>query len=211
MLYKNKYGVEFTRTDYKKRSVVKVKSENGYLLRAYRMNNLPFYENKYLSWANLDMCNGWQHDETYIIKAINAGTKPCGTINIYTKHNNAKEIADALISLNLNKETHCFVAGANWEMYPGGFNHIYYIIPLRKTLADYFDLNEIREAYQAQGVYFSEKEWDKVMYYANSHLEDLYWNGELDLINPVTDEQIVITGLAFGYPLESTASIILGY
>lgn len=26
------------------------------------MNNVPFYEHKYLSWQNLDHCNGWNHD-----------------------------------------------------------------------------------------------------------------------------------------------------
>lgn len=55
ILNENIYGIRMIRTDMKKRSRVDVVNKNGFKLHTYRMNNVPFYEHKYLSWQNIWM------------------------------------------------------------------------------------------------------------------------------------------------------------
>lgn len=211
-IYTNPCGIMFNRYDYKERSAVKVQSENGTTLMTYRMNNTPFYVNKYLSWENLDMCNGWRHDEAYTLKAICNGTKPAGSINFETQNPDEFEAAAVLSKINIPAthrfvEKDCFVYPKAY--YPeGGANWIFYILP-EMSINELFDMDEIKEAYLKHTWGYIEKYnvWEKVMDLANIKLTALPY----DLMSPDTDAELIITGLAFGYPIESTASLILGY
>lgn len=62
------------------RGKVRVLNEMNHTIRTYRFNNLPFYEHPLLSWANLDCCDGWDHDEEYLLTAVQEGKKPVADI-----------------------------------------------------------------------------------------------------------------------------------
>ena len=74
LLHSNTYGIDMVRIDAKKRSKVCVCNKTGKTIRTYRMNNVPFYEHQYLSWANLDCCNGWAYDDEYLYSAVTERT-----------------------------------------------------------------------------------------------------------------------------------------
>ena len=60
-------GIQFVREDYKKRSAVKVKNGRKTVC-VYHMNNIPFFQNDYLSWENLNCCGGWKFDDKELLK-----------------------------------------------------------------------------------------------------------------------------------------------
>lgn len=59
VLNENSWGIRLVKTDLKKRSRVDVVNKYGEKLATYRFNNIPLYENQYMSWQNLDCCDGW--------------------------------------------------------------------------------------------------------------------------------------------------------
>ena len=207
-LHRNEYGVEINRYDYAKRSAIKVQDEKFGTMMTYRINNIPLYEHKYLSWANLDMCNGWRHNEAHIIENINNGTKVAGSVTVDTKHDDFKEAEAELKKLGLKSKDHAYAFFNKWYVqWSGGYWHwIFFVIP-ETRLADYFDMDEIREAYERQGVAFSDREWRKMNEYANEYIKALPY----EYMSPQKDIELVTTGLLFGYPIETTASLLLGY
>lgn len=207
-LHKNEYGIEINRYDYTKRSAVKVQDPNYGTMMTYRMNNIQFYEHPYLSWENLDMCNGWRHNEDHIVELINNNQKIAGSVTVDTDHDDIKEAETELKKLGLNSESHAYMFFKKWRIaLVGGYWHwIFYIIPDAR-IADYFDMDEIRNAYELQGVAFSDSEWRSVVRYANEQIKAMPY----EFMHPQTDTELVITGLLFGYPIESTASLLLGY
>lgn len=201
-VYENKYGIQFNRYDFKKRSVIKVESKYGMIME-YRFNNRPLYEHKLLSWANLDMCNGWTHDEDYIPYAINNGTKLCGTVNATTNTPDIREAMEQISAMGLEGKN-ILPYKEPWKMYDGKWNWIFKVYS-KGCLADYFDLDEIRAVYATRNdLMIDDRDWADFTDLAYYELAEL----PFDLINPVTDAELVATGLAFGYPIESTSWLI---
>lgn len=212
-LYKSRY-VEFNRYDFKERTQVKVQN-NGYNLRVYRAYNIPFYEHQYMSWANLDMCGGWAHDEVNVLKNIKKEQKLAGT---YSLTCDTKELIGGCVE-EINKRmgfTSEFLSEAvmfePWETYD---HRWVYVIGFARNgkLSDYFNYQEISRAYGRQGINFTAKESVSIQKMMNMEISELMFrnpNG-YDPINPRGDDECVITGMLFGYPLESTASFIMGF
>ena len=185
ILHKNSKGITMTREDKVKRSCVKVAS-HGCTFRTYRFNNIPFYEHPLLSWANLDCCNGWVYDKDYLLTAVQEGKKP---------------VADIFLS-----ELPSITTSSTIDVWhdPEKKNHM--IIALHGCLADFFDLDEIVEAYRKQNVIIDIADLEP---YTHTPLITLFqynfW------VNPRNVAEWVITGLGLGYPIESTASILHGF
>ena len=206
ILNRNNQGVSIVRHDYKQRSAVKVKGPVNNTIMTYRMNNIPDYKHPLLSWSNLDLCGGWAYDEADIIKNINAGKKLCGTICIDTEHDSQEELEEAVKALKI-KDTHGCALIYKWQLpYSGQWHWVFLVAPEGK-LADHFNLDEIRAAYEAQNVPFSDDEWSLVERLANDRMVGLPYNP----IHPEAEAELVITGLLFGYPIESTASLLWGF
>ena len=135
ILHENSKGVTMTREDKVKRSCVKV-AKDGCTFRTYRFNNIPFYEHPLLSWANLDCCNGWIYDEDYLLIAVQEGKKPVADIVL-------SELPDITASPTID-------VWYDPEPVWNGMKHM--IIARHGCLADFFDLDEIVEAYRKQDV-----------------------------------------------------------
>lgn len=206
MLNRNSHGVTMERKDYTKRSVVDVRSCNGkYLLRKYRFNNVPFFEHKYLSWANLDNCGGWSCDNNEL-DLIRQGRKL-----VAEKHYiiDADESIDDVLKYIALPRTFTVNVVSVWDWGNGRKNYGV-VFASRASLAECFDFNEVIEAYKAHGIVLSPSETIQLSKAFTPPIS-AYIKAGYKITDPITDVDLIITGLMLGYPIESTASIIMGY
>ena len=191
-LYKNPRGIEFERTDYKKRSKVKVHN-SGYNIRTYRFNNVECFESPYISWANLDCCGGWMTTDEYISTAVQNGQKLFAQI-VHEKDTEFVVADDVVI----NTAPHSRLA-----------NYRETHISRKGRISDYYDLDAVFDHYVRLGIGLTSAEESLIREYCDAEIAS-YATEEapFDYNNIRTIEQLVANGLLLGYPLESTASII---
>ena len=150
ILNENIYGIRMIRTDLKKRSRVDVINKNGDTLHTYRMNNVPFYENKYLSWQNLDHCNGWIHDKKYLDTAVQKELKLVAgiSIDIDDEGEIQAKLDEVRETLDLSKED----VALEKVIHNGSHKWMNVVIARKGSLSDFYDMKEIVQAYLRQGV-----------------------------------------------------------
>ena len=257
ILYKNENeNIIVTRTDFKKRSVIDVRTNNNpsHSIRKYRINNIPLYQHQYLSWQNLvNMCQ----DTPYLYTAVQNKTKlvsdfildydikdDCPDLkSLYFKdfkeyQLQCNEYIKKYISDYKKKAMKCINAecgninndSENIYLNPW-FNTslcsekgictinssiiFHYLIIRNGTLSDFYNWDEILEVYKSQGCdlkeLLSKSEFNE--------LKDVFYNMKLadmclsyfNVVSNDLDSEFILTGLLLGYPIESTASILLGY
>ena len=194
VLHENSKGICIVREDYKNRSKVNVIGFDGTPIRTYRFNNVPEYKHPYLSWENLDHCGGWASDDSYLLSAVQDGKKPaaqCVAIN--------EPVPE--IEPGNNIETY-YTTEQIYDNYTR--NQVY--ITRTCSLKDIFDIDSIIDAYKKHDVLLDREE---LMPYMEKPIMDLMKEGLW--LNADSDNELVITGLMLGYPIESTASILCGY
>lgn len=207
VLAKNSKGIKAVRVDYKQRSAVKVQALDGSTIRTYRMNNIADYKHPMMSWNNLLMCGGWASDNLDGIKAVNRGSKPICTVIVRTKDNDTKQMEAEADKLGLKQKGYGFMVLLEpWHLWNGEWNWVLAAVPEDTTLNDLYDLDEIREAYEAQGIVFLDEDWRRTENFAKMQLVELVSGYEI--MSPTDYMELVTTGMLFGYPIESTASII---
>lgn len=195
VLFTNPLGIVFERIDYKHRSKVKVHN-NGYNLRTYRFNNIECFESPFISWENLDQCGGWRTDDTYLKTAVQNVTKLFAGI---IEHKDYRfESSDEVVIL---AKDHGWIDNYNET-------HI-----CRKgTLSEYYNLEAVFGHYSRLGIIFSSREEAEIREYCNIELSVFATEqAPFDYKDACLKEELVVTGLLLGYPLESTASIMEGF
>lgn len=192
VLFRNPLGITIERTDYAKRSKVRVHN-NGYGLMTYRFNNVAEFESPYISWANLDQCGGWATSEAYLNTAVQRGHKLFAQIPHFV-HIEFERSDEVVIT-----------TGVNHRIGRGYLTHI-----CRKgSLADYYDLAAVREHYSRLGVVLTDNEWIDVLLHCSLELSTFGTvDAPFDYVHASTAVELIVTGLLLGYPLESTASLI---
>ena len=79
ILHENSHGIKIERTDFKRRSQVKVisyRDDDQHTHRTYRFNKTSnSFSSPFMSWENLDCCGGWAFDEKYLTHAVQDGKK----------------------------------------------------------------------------------------------------------------------------------------
>jgi len=175
--------------------IVKNKDEEGYIHNSYRFKNTKVsYESPYISWENLNQCNGWQASENYIKTAVQTGKKICALIVVNTH----EELQDYINGL----PDEC---GLYWEKHN---LHFYRFWIYRKgCLLDFYDIEKVLGLYNEHGFHFRT---DVIHKYASMQIEDIVKS--LLNVNPMEVflevEEFVIKGLMYGYPIESTVSLL---
>ena len=192
ILFTNPLGFTFERTDYKTRSKVKV-SNQGYNLRTYRFNNVECFESPYISWQNLDQCNGWRTNSEYLYTAVQNGTKLFAGI-VHTDDVRF-DITDDIV---VDTRKHGWLE-----------NHSYTHICRKGCLSDYYSLDDVFAHYSRLGISLTVDETALIREYCSVELS-VFGTDEapFDYLNIDSIESAVVTGLLLGYPLESTASIL---
>jgi hypothetical protein len=194
-------GIVFVRTDTAKTSRVTVKHESErYVFRVYKFPNVPnTLQSPFISWANLNCCNGWRYDESYLLTAVQEGKKLCAGITFNAEH----ELAAYLDGLNDEYPRFCEPPRKNHTGY------WYYVDVTRKgCIGDYIDIAAVCELYPALGI--QRLDFGKISELAAApmlHLLD--GTVPFDYGNPKSDEEYVVTGLLLGYLVESTAALLL--
>lgn len=207
LLHKNSAGIEIVRIDMKKRSKVCIYgfyNEKRYTIRTYRMNNIPFYKHQYLSWDNLDCCNGWTYDEEYLYTAVQKNKKLIADITFNTTGPDedkekamakAKELVPDIADPKLN----AILKPGHINYYKNRYWHLALIA--EGCLNDYFNLAELCTAYSLQG--FDIFQWyNELKQIFSMKLTEVY--SKRDFFNPISFVDCIIVGLCFGYPIEST-------
>lgn len=155
-------------------------------------------QSPYLSWYNLICCSnnyGPIPKIEYMNTSVQNGKKLAATVY----PNDVTEYM-AMISDSGEKGYYC---------YPYHTREYEYLLYVSKkgTLADYFDYAEVKSVYQESGV---ELNWEKIEHYFAQELS--YFGNEevcdIQLHNGACPEDLMITGLLMGYPIESTIALI---
>ncbi len=213
VLHTNKYGIRIIRIDSKHRTKIRVESADGKTVyRIYRCNNLPFYEHQYLSWANLDCCNGWKYDDSYLYTAVQKGLKLVSGISI--TEGTEKPIDEDEIHHRIEQLIHPHDSSRE-DYYiseileNGPYRFINVEIIRRGTLADFYDIDEIIDVYKTHDILV---DINTLYIYFKVELSDLFTGkfNEYEYPNPSTLVECIVTGLGLGYPIESTVGFIQG-
>lgn len=195
VLNENIHGIKMIRTDFVKRSKVSVVFPSGYVIHSYRFNNIPdTFDSPYISWANLDCCNGWTYDEEYLKRSVYEGKKLYA--GIYEAY--SSEMLPSVPGILAGK-----------EIDPNN-PHSNSFVCREGCLADYYDLNAVFEHYKKLGIVLSPASQYKIKNicayricdFANRETAPYNYGYSFDAV------QLICTGLLLGYPLESTASLI---
>lgn len=219
ILHENSRGVKIERTDFKRRSQVKVISyhdDGQYTHRTYRFNNISeSFSSPFLSWENLDCCGGWDFDEEYLTHAVQDGKKLYAgiTISLQDKYSpNAPTYEKAAADLQqLQKSLPPEICAGIDEHFPrDGWFRTY--ICRRGTIKDFFDLDTVFLFYESLGVSVSEHVKSTVHQYCDIEMSGFASvSAPYKYHNANSQAELITTGLLLGYPIESTASLITGY
>jgi hypothetical protein len=192
----------FVRSDTAKTSKGTVRNDTGrFIHRSYRFRNIPadLFQSPYISWTNLNCCNGWSFDKSYLLTAVQEGKKLCAGIT--TTDENAFRAYFASLS-----DEYPYFCPPPTRNGPHTFYHIE--VTRQGSIADYIDISAARETYSALGIDFLD--FKIISEYATKPMIQLL-DGTVDFnyANPKGNEQLAVTGLLLGYPLESTAALLL--
>ncbi len=205
ILNENIYGIRMIRKDMKNRSRVDVVNKDGVTLHTYRMNNVLFYEHKYLSWQNLDHCNGWNHDEEYLNTAVQKDLKLVEgiSIDIDDESEIQAKLDEVRETLDLSRED----AALENVLHNGPRKWMNVVIARKGSLSDFYDMKEIVQAYLNQGIEIDENSLED---YFKVELGELFtgkYKG-FDYANLKSKTECVVCGLGLGYPILSCVSVI---
>lgn len=209
IVHENSFGIQAIRYDYKNSSRVDYVKE-GFKFRSYFFDKVtPVYESPYLSWANLDCCGGWAYDESYLQTAVQSGKKLYAGMFFYiSQYGSIAKTKDAVSEFLENIPSDC-VGGL--EEQPIGIALSFYVCR-KGSLSDYFNLNEVLDYYERLGVLIDDTIRSTVQKLASIEISKFATkDAPFDYSEAYDTASLIVTGLLFGYPIESTASIIQGY
>jgi len=219
ILHRNSHGIVIARYDYKTRSKVRVYSEDPctgktFGLRTYRFNLIADqFISPYIGWSNLDCCGGWSCDEEYLDTAVQTGKKLfAGRLtmlrNAYcpnwpTREQAAAEFAQLCSTFSND------VYGAEEKILPSDGYYRTFICRTGK-LSDYYDLDAVFGHYEKLGLPFHQETVKQIQSFCDANIRSFgEANPPFIYTNAGSIAELITTGLLLGYPLESTASIIM--
>jgi len=198
IVFESNRGVVFELTTYTAKRKLAVKNKDGsYTHMTYHFNNKDFFRSEYISWENLNCCNGWSHDKEYLFTAVQDGKKLCAGITF-----------DSVKEMNIYLET----LGSDYLFYQhapvknGPYSWYNVDIVRKGCIADYIDIHAVLEAYKNHIDYIDENVIKQ--YLTRPIIELVDGSACFDYANTKNDNELVVTGLLLGYPIETTASLI---
>lgn len=155
------------------------------------------YKSPYLSWYNLICCSnnyGPIPVVEYMNHAVQNGKKIAATIY----PNDAGEYMR--IIGELSEDYYCY------PYHPREYQYLLYI-SRKGTLNEYFDLEKILKVYDSCGIRLDQRKMED---YFSKELS-FFGNEEecqIQIHDCIGQEELAVTGLLFGYPVESTIALI---
>jgi len=201
-IFKSDSGIVFVRSDTKIVSKVSVKNENMRgSIHSYTFRNIPAdtFQSPFVSWANLNCCGGWTFNEDYLLTAVQEGKKLCAGITITNDEQAVNDLANSLGG------EYPYFRPPNTHNGPYTFYHI--DVTRKGSISDYIDMQAVKKTYEALDL-LKFLDFNEIEKYASKPMISLLdGTVDFDYCHPNGDEQLVITGLLLGYPLESTAAL----
>lgn len=182
-------GVRFIAERTKRGGDPEVKAEIWY------RSILPEYQSPFLSWKNLFFCSNNYITPpiyAYMNVAVQEGKKTAATILLELESHEAQEIIKALPD------------DCDYRDYPGSTFYLFH----RGCLADFFDLDKIKEIYDAHGILDINWNWvaaqfqKPLSFFANR--EECGFSLQSGGRSGIS----VVKGLILGYPVESTVAFL---
>lgn len=210
LLYQSSLGIQFNKEVCKGLCTVKIQTKTGkraHTLMRYSYPNVELsISSPFLSWENLNCCNGWAYDEAYLLTAVQEGKKlyAGSTISLWPPNDLAKAEA-RLEEIRAAIPNTCLVGKEvvmNDRIFP-------FYICRRGYLQDFFDLEQVLEDYRRMGIVLSEPERRILLGLGGIELSQFATGNPMCYFRCASDAELITTGLLLGYPLESTASLLL--
>jgi hypothetical protein len=202
-IFKGDFGISFYRTDTNKTSKVSIINDDArFTLATYKFRNIPAdtFMSPYISWANLNCCNGWRFDTNYLLTAVQDDKKLCSGMTF----NDGSKLEAYIENLDAEYPYFCPPPTQNGQQ-----TYFHIDVTRKGSISDYIDIGKVEETYVLLEIDFLE--FDKVRRYANMPMISLLdGTADFDYANPKGGMQFVVTGLLLGYPIESTAAFLTG-
>lgn len=207
------------RDDFKRRSQVKVISENtgrARTLRTYRFDNiLESIEVPYSSWANLDCCGGWCFDKEYLDTAVQKGLKLFAGRTTLLRHQyipHAPTLEDAKQQFEALVKELPYGVIADVESTAYDPNCFYTFVCRTGRISDHIDLDMVFRFYEKLGHNIASTEKDEIERFSSCEIKQYgYPTAPFCYTRASTNAELITTGLLLGYPIESTVSILQGH
>lgn len=155
------------------------------------------YKHELLSWYNLICCSnnyGPIPVTSYMNYAVQNGKKPAATIypdNVYEYRRFISDTDDSY---------YCF------PFHPDEYEYLLFC-SLKGSLSDLFDLDKILEVYSSCGIDLDKEKMSDLFSRELSWFANEAQSG-IEIHNCLGAENLAVTGLLFGYPVESTVALI---
>lgn len=210
LLFQSSVGIQFNKEVCKGLCTVKVQTKTGkraFTLRRYTYPDVELsISSSLLSWENLNCCNGWAYDETYLLTAVQEGKKPYAGCTISLRPPNDLAKAEARLEEIRAVLPDTCLAGKEMVM---NENFFPFYICRRGCLHDLFNLEQVLEDYRRMGIVLSEQERRTFFGLGGVELSQFAAGEPMCYFRCASDAELITTGLLLGYPLESTASLLL--
>jgi len=199
ILLETNKGIIFEKTTTKNRCKVNVKNkDSGNIHMTYRFKKgvVPI-SSPFISWENLNCCNGWPHDKSYLLTAVQDGKKLCSGIYLSTQ----EELDDYKSTLSNEYVHFCRPPMVDVS------RTVFYIDVARDgAIRDFINTDDVMNIYEMLGARnFNKKLLSEFL---AQPLYDWISSETFDYGLPKSPEEFILTGLMLGYPLESTAWLL---
>ena len=230
IVFESNKGITFERTTSRDGLChLKVRQQRTKLKRTimeYLYVNAPSFQSPYLSWENLNCCNGWVYDDSYLHTAVQRGKKLYSGFNlsIYSesfiersRHCNPnfeflteKSVHDLLSKIEAGLPDDCVMGTVKKDKRDEDFISLSMYICKNGKISDYFDINEVVEHYRQLRIQIPNEEKNLILEISelplmNFSLADFAYK----YASPTCCSHFILTGLLLGYPIETTASLII--
>jgi|GEM_PF-2207041 len=213
IVFESNRGIVFERSVNKSgRCKLSVKNRGAKRSHAdYRYKNVPGLSSPYINWANLNCCDGWAHDKTYLHTAVQNGHKLFAGIGVTTRDDDplTKQQADDLYNtLKHSLPDDCvmgYEARSENRNGPNLTRHIF--ICKAGAIKDYINLDDVFDTYRRLGVHINDSDRNVITEWCGLPLQSFAGEEKsFDYGYAGGLAQLIVTGLLLGYPLETTAS-----
>jgi len=222
IIYRSNKGIIFEKTVQKngKCKLVVRNEEGGRAHMKYLYWNVLGVDSPYLNWDNLNCCNGWAYDETYLYTAVQRSRKPFAQI-VFSSYDAdwLKQIrredlptendTDKIIKKLIKELPDDCILNEEPIERRDNFSRRCVNICKNGTIIDYINLDDVYAAYERLGFEITDKIKDKIGQVCSIPME-LFAADDFpfDYGNPQCASQLIITGLLLGYPVETTAFLL---
>ena len=222
IIFESNRGIIFEKTVYKNgRCKLEVKNKGDrHIHTTYRYKDVPGLTSPYLNWENLNCCNGWAYDESYLYMAVQRGKKLYAGITFpmfdedYAEELKTRRLPterDAITTIEWLKtglSCDCILGEERPDSNGYRSRSRYIFICVTGAINGYIKLDDVYLAYGRLGVVIERDAKEEIMRICGLPIQSFAAeNPPVEYWNPYSGSCLIVTGLLLGYPNETTAEV----